>query len=342
MRQMLEGVGFSQRAHFECTEQALEVVLRHSGYELEAVLFDQWEFLYQSSSTSPMAFAVTPGGPVNKTDKFLAAGMTLRFRRGHTPEEALDGVRERVRSGQPTPVWVDPYYLPYYAGSQPRHTDHAVVVDGYDEEQDTVHIVDPSPWQQFKGDLPATTLMAAISSEHHAAKGESNSWIEIELPVNGLTGRSRRILATIARNVVSMLEGTAHSECDGQFRVERHTGQPGLRAFAEVVQDWRGLDFETMAACMLRCREPFMDIGRRLYGHACYLAWAANATPIDELAPMATEVTALAEQWFLPANLMFKGSRREPLKMLPRAHARLVEVIDQQERALHMLQKLVR
>ena len=40
VRATIEGVGFSERAHYYCTEQALEVTLRHMGYELEDILYD--------------------------------------------------------------------------------------------------------------------------------------------------------------------------------------------------------------------------------------------------------------------------------------------------------------
>jgi hypothetical protein len=236
---------------------------------------------------------------------------------------------------------VDPYHLGYYAPANPRHTGHSVVVDGYNEEQDTAHIVDPSPWQLFKDYIPLSNLEESMGSSHHRDNSERNSWVEFDFPAPSVGRDSCTLRAKIKDNVEAMLPGReGETVTEEGIKVKAMTGLRGVREFALDLEGWGNREPDWFVSCMPQCREPLQQVGRRLYGHACFLASAGKTLRSEKLDEIAQEVEKIAEAWFLPANLFFKG-RKEPAAMLPRIKHRLLGIADRQERVLVELKEVV-
>lgn len=342
MKTLIEGVGFSQRAHFDCTEQALEVTLRFRGCELEDILFDEWRFNYWKADRPDGEYIVNPGGPMDLTAKFQSAGIRPVACYRDTPEAAMDGIKHLVMAEEPVPVWVDPYYLLHYAKKNRRHTVHSVVVVGFDDEQETVHIVDPSPWQLFRGEIPASDLMAALNSEQHSDRTNRNAWVEFTYleqwrPPDAMS--VRRVLNTNATAMLDNANGVTSTR-DMATGTNR-AGIPGIRSFARDVATWPAKGMDILVAHLAAGRSQLQEVARWRYGHSCYLASAANRLGDTELGRIATELAALAEAWFLPANMMFKGSKSRGQEMAPRLSARLAGLADREEELLVQIRRLV-
>lgn len=341
MRTVLKGVGFSQRAHFDCVEQAFEVTLRYLGHELEDVLFAEWRFTYVRAEARD-GHLLGPGPPVDRVAKFQEYGGALVYRRCSDPQAALERIQALVALGRPAPVWVDPFFLPHYSPQNPRHTVHAVVVVGFDHDAGTVRIVDPSPWQLFRGDVEAGSLMQALNS-HHLDERERNSWVEFD----GLGERRARGAEEVGRQLTANIQAMLGDGAGRRIQVAGrggvlYEGVAGMRQFATDMRAWADLEADALRVCQRSAREPLQQVARRRYGHARYLANAGRGLGVAAISSVALALEELAEAWFLPGNLLFKGSRREPGAMLDRAACRVEALADQEAELLRRLAATVR
>lgn len=78
-------------------------------------------------------------------------------------------------------------------------------------------------------------------------------------------------------------------------------------------------------------------VARRRYGHARYLANVGSELGVEAMSSVALELEELAEAWFLPGNLLFKGSQREAAAMLERAARRVESLAEREEGLLRRL-----
>lgn len=332
MKHLIDGVGFSERAHFECVEQALEVTLRYYGYELEDMLFDEWRFDYWKADDLEEGYVVSPGGPIVFASKLSAFGVDLTYRHCDTTEGALEGIKCLVGEGQPVPVWVDPFYFAYYAPENRRHTVHAVVVVGYDDARDRIHIVDPSPWQQFRGEIARSELEGALGSAHHKASAERHAWMDLKPPGHASGLRRESVRDVVRLNCSAMRGGgQTHMAPEGAGPGMLTRGLAGVRALAADVTGWEDAGEVLRARLMQDGREPLRDVATRRYGHARFLQSVGRQLEEDRLEAAGRKLESLAEGWFVPANMLFRGSRRRSGETLPRVAGRISDLADAEE-----------
>jgi len=102
----IEGIDFCKRELYNCTQQALDVVLRFYGYRLEDVLFDEWRFVYRRGGTRGVL--ISPG-PLDMRKKFLDSGIVIMFKRASDVDKALSAMKRLIDDGRPVPVLMDVY-----------------------------------------------------------------------------------------------------------------------------------------------------------------------------------------------------------------------------------------
>ena len=101
----------------------------------------------------------------------LAVDQPVRSR-WHQPADGADGweqVRAHVLASRPAVVAVDNFHLPFRPAYQDVHTNHLLVVFGFDDEAEAVEVIDsvPPPGSSVISTLTSTSLessSAAIAS----------------------------------------------------------------------------------------------------------------------------------------------------------------------------------
>ena len=85
------------------------------------------------------------------------------------PDDAEQGwlqVREQVAAGTPVAVAVDNFEVPFRPAYQDVHSNHLVIVHGFDDERETVSVLDAIP-PFFDGKLSIPTLTKARQVSDH-------------------------------------------------------------------------------------------------------------------------------------------------------------------------------
>lgn len=335
MRKIINGIEFCRRELYDCTQQASDVVLQFYGYKVEDILFDEWRFFYIRGKAGTVQ--ISPG-PLDIGRNFSDYGVSLLLKRAADAKEAWSAMKHLIDEGKPTPALADAYYLDYYSPENRHHAPHYVILVGYDEEQGTVHIVDPSPWQLFKGDISLGDFKSALDSSYfHNAK--RNLWLEFEFPAQSVGHTPDALRAKMRRNVEEMLEGRRDADILGEMEV--FWGMEGVRTFAQDVEGWASMEKEVLIGHMKACFDGLKKVACRLDGHAHFLASAGETLESRDLNEISFEVGKLAQSWFLPGNMFFKGSKKDPLAMLPRIHRRLLDIADKEEQVLIALKEAI-
>ncbi|MFF5639400.1 BtrH N-terminal domain-containing protein [Streptomyces sp. NPDC012825] len=173
-----------------CLHGCLATLLEHRGVAALPVLGAAWtfrhfpdgvrreEYYYPYAGDDSLLGALAPHHPVRS--------------RWHEPADAAAGwreVREQLRAGVPVAVAVDNYHLPFRPAYRDVHSNHLVVVHGYDEERGTVRVLDAVP-PAFHGDITLAELAAARDSGNELVHERDmfftgvrigNRWLSVEL-----------------------------------------------------------------------------------------------------------------------------------------------------------------
>lgn len=330
---MIGGVTFSERPTLDCTVQALEVVVRFHGRDIEDILFDEWDLVYARPGINHHRPRVSPGRRINLAKKFAEFGACIEYRQVCDAVEALEAILGLLDKDRPTPVWTDTYHLPYYSRNNRRHASHAVVAVGYELRDKTVQIVDPSPWQRYRGSLSFSQFTSCLGGCGEIPKGLARGWAELHLPPRCQPPTAASIAAAIERNIWNMTHETRPgSELKGEGAV---WGVDGLRQLAQDVLQWSELGEAHLRAMMAGFRVQTQAVSHRRHGHAWYLVSAGRRLHDAGLEHCAVAVAGLAEAWRLPGNMLLKGSRSdEPRDMLRRVSVRLQDLAGLEEATL--------
>jgi hypothetical protein len=215
----------------------------------------------------------------------------------HQPADAAQGwaqVRDAVLGGSPTVVAADNFYLPFRPAYSDVHTNHLVVVYGYDEAAGTVRVLDAVP-PRFDGDIALAELTAARDSRNprlherdmfFTDRPIGNRWLEVEIQAGEFPPFDLpTVLATLRRNL------------------------DGFAAGAAAGTDFRGLAGQTAYLADIATRltggadirdELFLVAGAVLANtalHAEWLALAGRRFAVHELVEAARAVDRIAHHW---------------------------------------------
>lgn len=184
MGRLISGIPFCDCDSYPCDYVALDVMLQFFGYTTATVLHDEWYFSYQLEGSSEVK--ISPRITHFQT-RLRQCGIHVTVHHERDGETAWKCAKSRIDEGVPVPAVADTYYLErYYYPGLGHHSSHAVILAGYDDEMDMVHIVDPSPTKLFRGSLPISGLTEAWGSNEIPRF----TWLEIKCGVLGGTGGS--------------------------------------------------------------------------------------------------------------------------------------------------------
>lgn len=211
-----------------------------------------------------------------------------------SPEQGWDEVRARLLAGTPVAVAADNYFLPFRPAYQDVHTNHLLVVYGFDEARGTVSVCDPVP-PRFRGEIPIEALTAARDSANpvrhsrdmfFTANPIGNRWLDVT--VTGPTGpASRERLREIMAANLTGYEGAADGSSD-------YRGLPGLERFLrEAAARLAGGDTSVVDEVFVVAGVALAVTGL----HGDYLAAAARRLGEPPLLKLAREVDRIAHHW---------------------------------------------
>ncbi|WKK26820.1 BtrH N-terminal domain-containing protein [Streptomyces olivoreticuli] len=176
-----------------CLHACMATLLEHRGVAPLETLGAAWrfrhlpgdirreEYFYPCAAGESLLGALAPYHPVRSV--------------WHSPADAAEGwaqVRAEVAAGRPVAVAVDNFELPFRPAYRDVHSNHMVIVHGFDEDAGTVHVLDAIP-PHFHGDITLQQLTASRDSGNAAVHDRDmfftdvhigNRWLSVELDAN--------------------------------------------------------------------------------------------------------------------------------------------------------------
>jgi len=169
MRTVIAGVRPWRHDLAGCLHACAATLLRHAGVAPLEVLGSAWRFEYESGDFRREEYYF-PGRPGESLLQSLAPYHPLRSS-WHLPADPDQGwaqVRQQVAAGQPVAVAVDNFHLPFRPAYQDVHSNHLLIVYGFDDERGVVRVLDAVP-PRFDGEITVGQLTAARGSGNQAA-----------------------------------------------------------------------------------------------------------------------------------------------------------------------------
>ena len=290
MRVELDGVRPWRHDLAGCLHACLGTLVDHAGFAPLEVLGSHWGFYYSSGDIrSEEYYFPCPDG------RSLLASLAPRHpidSRWQWPADAEQGwqqVRAQVAAGVPVAVAVDNFELPFRPAYSDVHSNHLVVVRGFDDERQTVSVLDAIP-PFFAGELPLAVLTAARNSANRSAHERDmffaddpigNRWLQLLItdqpggtdPASYLAGNLR--------------EFQADSEPDC------YRGRDGIARFLADMCD-------RLAAGDSIADELFVVAGVALATTAVHADWVADTGRARQLAgwpELARQISRTAYHW---------------------------------------------
>jgi hypothetical protein len=307
-----------------CLHACAATLLRFHGVPPLDALGSAWGFYYPPDDyrQEEYYFPCPPGRSLLKT---LAPYYPVRSQ-WHQPADAVEGweqVRARIAAGRPAAVAVDNFHLPFRPAYHDVHSNHLVVVYGFDDETGTVRVLDSVP-PRFDGDIALADLTAARDSSNpvegdrdmfFADQRIGNRWLAADADPPEPAGRDR-VCDHLRRNV------------SGFAAAEPHQGMAALRGFLSGME-------QRLAAGEQVSDELFVVAGTALATSALHADWlmlAGRTYGEPTWTELGRQVERIAHHWTairIMAALTRSGA--VPVDRLRRRHRALLH---DQERVL--------
>jgi hypothetical protein len=299
-------------------------MLQFYGYATPLVLHNEWFFLYRRKDDGGIQVdsRLTP-----VPQSMLRWGIRLVDRQEAEGEAAWARVKALADSGHPAPVLADTYYLEtYYYPGLGHHSDHSVILAGYDDEAGTVHVVDASPSKLFRGDLPLSGLLEAWGSEHIPRY----RWLEFQLPESPPALTSEQAEQAMQQNIRLMFQ-------EATPLLGASVGLRGLRALAEDIALWMDLGPDQAGAQAGRLFDLLRPVVLEREGHSRYLKLVSEQFGGSNLLQISEQLRVISQKWLVFRNLCLKGQKKDTGLTLRKMHSRLLEILSLEEEALTRL-----
>ena len=321
MKHLTLNVPFSECEYYTCDYVALDALIRFYGYDTPYLIHRHWFFMYERLDGGE--FVTLPRCvPIIKCIGDF--GIRVIERVETDPDIAWRKTKARIESGHPVAALADTYHLEshYYPGLG-HHSGHFVVVAGFDDELDTVHVIDPSWIVRFRGDLP-------LSDFKEAWKSQSTSeykWVEIHPPDSLPIRAPKRDLQNIWTNIQLMLHGDLPSPA--QFM-----GLKALHLLSDDLAQWKNLEMDRARVNLKLLIDQLQNTVTERDGHGRYLRHVAERLEEPKFAHIADSLTLITQRWVVFRNLCVRARRKALNETLEKLYHRLLEIKSLEESAL--------
>lgn len=337
MKVLLPDVSLWRHELCECMYNCVGTVLLHYKQNPTFVLGAVWDFYYPPGDVRHEEYYYPCRWPSLVSSLAPYHPITSQW---HEPVDAEQGwheVKEAVQQGKPVIVAVDNYYLPFRPAYTDVHTNHLIVLYGFDEDANCAYVLDASP-PSFSGPLRLEELHAARNSQNIAVHERdmfytnapiANRWLDIELhgPFPEIT--KEWVVDILAQNLQrfrSPSESTVFSGIDGMKQYfmdiyDRATGDNGATAMEELAMVSDVL-FQSTAV------------------HADFLAAVGARLNWHQLVEVARQVERLAHHSVAIRAMAARG-RTSPATTASRLMDRFNQLLSDQQHVLHKLEWLI-
>lgn len=291
MKVELEGVRPWRHDLAGCLHACVGTLVEHAGFAPLEVLGASWQFYYRPGDLrSEEYYFPSPDGRSLLASLAPHHSIESRWRWPDDAEQGWQQVRDQVAAGSPVAVAVDNFELPFRPAYQDVHSNHLVVVYGFDDERQSVTVLDAIP-PFFNGELPLAVLTAARSSGNRSAHARDmffadnpigNRWLQLLLDAPGPAAAAPT--SFLARNL-------QHFQADSEQGCYR--GRDGVARFLADLCD-------RLAAGDSIADELFVVAGVALAGTAVHADWVADSGQRLHLPgwpELARQISRLAHHW---------------------------------------------
>lgn len=323
MRHIIED--FKPAGGEHCITNALKQVFDYYHCPLsEAMLFgigSGLAFTYINLANSPMVFGRTK--PIEFEQK-LAERLMIQIN-CHQPknyEVSFTKTKKLLQQDHPVLIYADMPFMKYLGMNPSSHFGgHAVVLFGYDEEQEVLYVSD-----RDHSDFPIRTPKGPIASEYHLvsyqemAQARSSKFRPFPANNKYLTFDMTTYEAPNSETLTEAIRETCESMLNPPAKL---LGINGITKFSQEIVKWRTLDQKKLkTAGITNYFQISKDGGtgggifRKMYGE--FLIEAAHILTDKEFTAIGNDFIKLAEKWDLLAGELWKlGKTGDPELLKP-------------------------
>ena len=317
MKQLISNIPFCSNRHYNCVYVVLDSLLRFYGYNPVVICFNSWAFAYLRGTGNEFGM----WGrliPVKKTLK--AFGISWVDKETDSLTQGWDEVKKKLDANTPVAISIDTYPLAQIGlFPRKRHSGHENILSGYDEEQGTVHLVDPSPWQPSERDIPFELFETCWDTTLVRGSGKGRyHWSWLEVPTQMPAIEVEYVSHLIQRNLQAM---SARSQ-DAHIAL----GLEGIEKLSEDVTAWADSEEISLMKRMARCFDFLQEVALLREGHGSFLRIIGERCGIPRLRKIGQDCERISQSWFVVRNMFLKGSRQNPWAILPRIHTKLADI----------------
>ncbi|GGL99348.1 BtrH N-terminal domain-containing protein [Micromonospora yangpuensis] len=360
MRTELAPIGTWRHDLTYCLHTTAGVLLEFHGLDPLEVLGAYWGFHHVPGPVPREEYYFPP------TRDSLFAGLAPYHpvsSRWHQPADADSGwaqVRAAVAAGNPVAVAADNFHLPFRPAFRDVHTNHLLVVYGFDDEAGEVFVADPVP-PAFQGPITIEALTAARDSANpvrhdrdmfYTANPIGNRWLEVSVRPDGPPFDPDSVRAAIRANLAGFTAAGAPERLDGTAAAPERaddsavgspeeangtaalTGLAGLRTYLDGVAE-RFADEPGLVDEVFLVGEPAMAVAGL---HADYLYRAADRFALPGLRENARLVERVAHHWSA-LRITVASARHDRASAVPGLRRRCAAMLADHERALAALDR---
>jgi hypothetical protein len=326
MRVELQPIRYWRHELGHCLHTTAGVLLAHHGIDPVPALGAAWGFHYPGDLRREEYYL-----PGFADSLFSGLAPYHRIRSvWHQPRDAAEGwrqVRDRITAGVAVAVAADNYHLPFRPAYRDVHTNHLMVVYGFDDDAGTALVADPVP-PAFQGPVPLAALTAARDSGNPVAHDRDmfftanpigNRWLELVFdgpPPDFDQDFTHRALAD---NIQALTRPADPAT----------TGLPGLRAFLD--RSWERLPADPAVV-----DEVFVVAGPVLAVtglHAGFLSAAGRRFADPGALELSRMVETVAHHW-AALRIGVATARDEPAAAVPRLRRRGERLLAEYDRVV--------
>ena len=323
MNVKLTNVPVCNNEHWPCGLNVLHSALAHYGYDTVKVFFDEWKFYFSVTEGTNV-----PDSSLFKIDIARRSHIESLERQGIKTKASIGGnfesgwnfVRSDLVNNHPLIVSLNTYYLTehYYPG-RPRHGLHAVILAGFNDDKNTVYIVDPSPRMAYAGTLPFSIFKSAWGRLPN--RKANYTWRKLVVPEIAHCNDCEMIIKNLEDNLNVMKNATKNGT--------------GISAVKEL-SDFLGKQTRTTKLLDL-CYSAFKLVATYRSGHVSYLSYAGKVLDNKNLLIISSDLKLIAQSWRVCSNIALKSIVKSDYDMIARIAQRINQIHDLEKKAIDKL-----
>ncbi len=330
MKRLISGIPFCNYHYYNCEHRTFDVLVRFYGYETPLILHANWYFSFRRRGDENFQLS---SGSQALFQSLARCGIQVVVHQEPTIQAAWERVVSQILEGHPVPILADQRHLEdYYLVRQGVDGGHYVILDGFDEERKTVHVIDPSPGRKFRGELPFSGFFAENGRIDDDRPGPN--WYELRLSEPRWALSVEEAVKTLRQNVRQMLRGSAYLS-------DTLVGLQGLQMLAEQTIEWRDLESDEARLRLKHLSKSLNNVLMEREGHSDYLKLVAQEMDHPEVGIVSEQLRHIVQKWYVLRNVCLKGQIKGLEQTVEKLSDRLREISCLEEQALNQLNGVV-